>query len=121
MEANIHRINDPHRKRSNAGSRANHLIRERKPKPFSRYFSIDSVGNAPRDAVEAYVAEQLDHHKIADANVQDRLKKYQISCPEVDLSRMQKTSHGVFWYNLHLVFVHRERWNEDRHTVLGRV
>lgn len=41
--------------------------------------------------------------------------------PDVDLSQMQRTSHGVFWYNLHLVFVHRERWNEVRHEILARV
>jgi hypothetical protein len=58
---------------------------------------------------------------MADPNVQARLEKYQISCPEVDLSQVQKTSHGVFWYNLHLVFVHRERWNEVRREVLERV
>ena len=98
-----------------------HLIHKRKPKPFKGNFSIRSVGHAPREAVEAYVAGQLVHHKMADPNVQARLREYQISCPEVDLSQMQKTSHGVFWYNLHLVFVHRERWNEIRHTVLDRV
>ena len=98
-----------------------HLIRERKPKPFKGNFSIRSIGNATRESVENYVADQLGHHTMADPNVQGRLEQYQIVCEEVDLSQMQKTSHGVFWYNLHLVFVHRERWNEIRHEVLSRV
>ena len=98
-----------------------HLIRERKPKPFRGNFSIRSVGKATREAVETYVAEQLGHHKMADPDLQARLERYQITSPEVDLSQMQKTSHGVFWYNLHLVFVHRERWHEVRHIVLDRM
>lgn len=98
-----------------------HLIRERKPKPFKGNFSIRSIGNATRESVEKYVADQLGHHKMADPDVQARLEQYQVICPEVDLSQMQRTSHGVYWYNLHLVFVHRERWNEVRHAILARV
>lgn len=98
-----------------------HLIRKRKPKSFKGNFSIRSVGNATRESVEKYVAEQLGHHKMADQNVQARLEQYQVRCPEIDLSQMQKTSHGVFWCNLHLVFVHRDRWHEVRHEILTRV
>ncbi len=104
-----------------AKGRLYHLIRERKPKPFKGNFSIRSIGNATRESVEKYVADQLGHHTMADPNVQARLEQYQVICPDVDLSKMQRTSHGVFWYNLHLVFVHRERWNEVRHEVLARV
>ena len=37
------------------------------------------------------------------------------------MSRPQKTSHGIYWYNLHVAFVHRERWMEVREEVLQRV
>jgi hypothetical protein len=104
-----------------AKGRLYHLIRGRKPKPFKGNVSVRSIGNATRESVENYVADQLGHHKMADPRVQARLEQYQIVREEVDLSQMQKTSHGVFWYNLHLVFVHRERWNEVRHEILSCV
>jgi len=58
---------------------------------------------------------------MADVRVQERLKRYQISCSEVDLSKPQRTSHGLFWYSLHVVLVHQHRWNEIRHDVLEGV
>ncbi len=98
-----------------------HLIRERKPRPFRGNFALRSIGKATRADVEKYVGDQLGHHQMADPRVQARMDQYQIHCDEVDLSQLQKTSHGVYWYNLHVVFVHRERWNEIRHEVLSRV
>jgi len=98
--------------------RLSYLVRSRKPKPFKGNFAIRSIGNATRESVQHYVADQLGHHQMADPEVQRRLAQYQIDCSNVDLSQMQKTSHGVYWYNLHLVFVHRERWCEIRHDVM---
>ncbi len=47
---------------------------------------------------------------MADDRVQARFRQYQRSQPEIDLGRERHTSHGVFWHNLHVVLVHRERW-----------
>ena len=58
---------------------------------------------------------------MADPRIQAQFAEYQVSRTEVDLSKMQKTSHGVFWYQLHLVFVHQERWSEVRRDVLLRL
>jgi REP element-mobilizing transposase RayT len=58
---------------------------------------------------------------MADPRIQKRFAKYQIAHPEVDLSQPQTTSHGVYWYNLHIVLVHRERWTEVREGVLQRL
>jgi REP element-mobilizing transposase RayT len=58
---------------------------------------------------------------MADPKVQDRLERFQIVQPSVDLSRPQHTSHGLFWYNLHLVLVHRERLVEINDDTLSRV
>ena len=97
------------------------IVRDRKPKPFKGNYSIRSIGRCTRETVEAYVQDQLEHHKMADLKVQARLQTYQLVCPEIDLSKMQKTSHGAYWYNLHVVLVHRERWCEVRDDVLSRV
>ena len=58
---------------------------------------------------------------MADDRVQDRLSQYQISCADVDLSEARRTSHGLFWYSLHVVLVHQDRWNEIRHDVLAGI
>lgn len=55
---------------------------------------------------------------MADANVRERLKQYQIYCPDVDLSEPQTSSHGRYWYNLHIVLVNDGRFMEIRDAVL---
>ena len=97
--------------------RLQYLIRSEMPKPWRRNFAVQSVGRVTREDVENYVVSQVGHHRMADPKVQDRLERFQIVQPNVDLSRPQHTSHGLFWYNLHLVLVHRERFVEinDEH------
>lgn len=58
---------------------------------------------------------------MADPKVQARLGQFQIVQSNVDLSQPQHTSHGRFWYNLHLVFVHRKRLAEISDDTLSRV
>jgi hypothetical protein len=58
--------------------RLQYLLREPLPKAFQRNYSIHSVGSANLAAVEAYVASQLEHHRMADQRVQLRLAKHQI-------------------------------------------
>ena len=101
--------------------RLQHLVRRRVPKAFQGNYAIRSVGTVTRETVEAYVANQLGRHRMADPAVQARFAEYQIERPEVDLSQPQRTSHGMYWYNLHVVLVHRERWTEGRDDVLQRV
>jgi hypothetical protein len=66
--------------------RLQHSVRERLSKAFHGNYAIRSVGNVTRETVEAYVADQLGHHQMADLRVQERLARYQIQCPDVDLS-----------------------------------
>ncbi len=101
--------------------RLQHAVRADRPKALKRNFALHGFGKVTRNVVQNYVADQLGHHQMADPKVQQRLQTYQISCPEIDLSEPQKTSHGLFWVNLHLVFVHRHRWNEIRGEVLMNV
>lgn len=89
--------------------RLQHLLQRTMPRAFQRNYSLRSIGSTKRDKVEAYVASQLGHHSMADARVQARLEEYQVHDETVDLSRQRQTSHAIYWYSLHLVFVMRDR------------
>jgi REP element-mobilizing transposase RayT len=98
--------------------RLQHEIRARAPKALQRNYCLRSIGSATRTVVEGYVADQLGHHRMADPDVQKRLARFQRSYPDVDLSQPSFSSHGEYWYNLHVVFVNDERWMEIRESVL---
>ena len=98
--------------------RLQHLIRQRLPKAFRRNYCLRSIGSATRQIVEAYVANQRRHHRMADPRVQERLADFQKRYPLVDLSKPAFSAHGEYWYNLHLVIVNDERWMEIRQEVL---
>jgi REP element-mobilizing transposase RayT len=104
-----------------AKGRLQHLVSNRLPKPLKRNYAIRSIGRVTRETVEGYVASQLEHHVMADPRVQERLRRFQIHCPQIDLSKARQTSHGLYWYNLHVVLVHRERWAETREDVIRGV
>ena len=101
--------------------RLQYLIRASVPKAFQRNYALRSFGPATRAAVEAYVAAQVTHHPRADPRVQVMLERHQIQHADVDLSRPRTTAHAIYWYNLHIVLVHRERWAEVREDVLGEL
>jgi REP element-mobilizing transposase RayT len=98
--------------------RLQHLLQKTHPKVFQRNFSLISIGDASRTAVENYVSEQLEHHPAADRRMQEMLSQYQLSFPSVDLSKPRYSSHGQYLYNLHLVFVHESRMRESREAEL---
>jgi hypothetical protein len=58
---------------------------------------------------------------MVDLAVRQQLKQCQILRPNVDLSQPRRTSHGLFWYNLHIVLVHRARLGDIRIDTLNRV
>ncbi len=101
--------------------RFQNIVRNKYPKAFQRNYFLHSIGSANREVTEGYVSTQLNHHKMADSRVQDKLKKYQITYPEVDLSQLIQSSHGRYIYNLHLVFVNNGRWMEIREEHLEKV
>lgn len=94
--------------------RLQNLIQPTHPKAFHRNFSLTSVGDAKRDAIESYVADQLGHHRMADDRIQQRLESFQLTFPDVDLAQPVFSAHGRYLYNLHLVLVHEDRWCEVR-------
>jgi REP element-mobilizing transposase RayT len=94
--------------------RLQHLIQEKAPKAFRRNFHLMSLGAANREAIEDYVAGQLNHHRMADHRIDRLLSDFQFEFPDVDLSLPQRSNHASYLYNLHVVLVHAERWNEVR-------
>src|SRR5262245_43407984 len=97
--------------------RLQYSIRTVRPKALKRNFAIRSFGRVTRNVVDNYVASQLTHHPVADARFKQILHRFQIHRNEVDLSEPRRTSQGIYWYNLHVVLVHRERWSEFREEV----
>jgi hypothetical protein len=75
--------------------RLQYLVRESHPKAFQRNYALRSFGSATREAVESYVASQLQHHRMPDPRVQALLERFQIVNPDVDLCRSRSTSHGI--------------------------
>ena len=98
--------------------RLQYAVRHQWPKPFRGNYALRSFGKVTREVVERYVASQVEHHSMADTRVAERLARCQIVQEEVDLAQPQRTSQGLFWHNLHLVLVHRDRWMEIREDVL---
>jgi REP element-mobilizing transposase RayT len=94
--------------------RLQYQIRKQVPKAFKENYSIKSVGSAKLDVVQHYLDTQLEHHPMADPEVQARFGKYQIDHPQVNLGFPRRSAHGEFIYNLHLVLVHAGRWREIR-------
>ena len=94
--------------------RLQNLVQTHAPKAFRRNFRLTSVGDANRQTIEAYVRGQLGHHHMADERVDQMLAEFQFEFPDVDLSLPQRSAHGEYLYNLHVVLVHAERWREVR-------
>jgi REP element-mobilizing transposase RayT len=98
--------------------RLQHIVRSERPKAFRRNYSFRSVGRVKRATVERYVRDQLGHHPMADAEVQERLRKQHDVQASAGISEPRHTSRGLYWYGLHLVFVNEGRWMEIRPEVL---
>ncbi|NIR95755.1 MAG: hypothetical protein GWO08_19590, partial [Gammaproteobacteria bacterium] len=94
--------------------RLQHQIRVQIPKAFKGNYSIKSIGSTKIDIVQEYLDTQLEHHRMTDPKVQNKLVKYQIDHPSVKLNVIRRSAHGQFIYNLHLVLVHAGRWREIR-------
>ena len=101
--------------------RLQHLVRDRLPKAFRGNFAIRSFGNVSRTTVEEYVSKQVEHHPMADPRVVERLQHLQITNADINLADPQRTSQGLFWNNLHIVLVHRDRWIDVQEESLRSV
>ena len=102
----------PHTLVRSVKGRLQYLVRSERPKAFQRNYCLRSVGSAAREAVEDYVRGQPGHHPMSDPRVQAVLERNQICNPHVDLSRSRQGDHAIYWYNLHIVLVHAERFGK---------
>jgi REP element-mobilizing transposase RayT len=96
--------------------RLQHLVRTSRPRALRGNYALRSIGNVPRDTIEKYIERQLPHHRFADQRLVERLKQYQFVDDDVNLSQARRTSHGMFWHNLHLVVVRSNRdpeWHDN--------
>jgi putative transposase len=101
--------------------RLQYLVRASLPKALRANYALRSFGRVRREVIEAYVASQLGHHPMADQRVHILLERFQVEQPEVRLENHRSTGQGIYWYNLHVVLVHRGRWAEIDPDVLSRV
>ena len=89
------------------------LVCGNRVRAFGKNYGLRSIGSAKRSVIERYIESQLERHPMADARVQERLAQVQICNRDVDLSQPQRTTHALYWYNLHVVLEH-DGWNETR-------
>jgi REP element-mobilizing transposase RayT len=98
--------------------RLQYLLREDTPQCFCRNYSMTSVGSSNVEAIENYVARQVEHHRPADPRVQELLGKYQFYDPQIDLTERRRSASGEFIHNLHLVLVREDRLVDVREESL---
>ena len=91
------------------------------PNAFQRNYALRSIGWVDRITVNNYVAGQLQHHPLADPRAISQLEKYQFADDRVKLETPSRTSHGIYWYNLHLVLVNAERYRSIDDGRLSRL
>jgi REP element-mobilizing transposase RayT len=101
--------------------RLQYAVKRSRPKALKGNYAIRSVGKITRQTVEEYVAGQVQHHRFADDKFAERLKRLQFVDPAVKLDEPRWTSHGCYWYNLHVVLVREARSGEWRDDVLESV
>jgi REP element-mobilizing transposase RayT len=92
--------------------RLQYLVRGERPKVFQRNYCLRSVESVTREGVEKYVGAQAGRHSMADPRVQAMFQRNQFCNPHVDSSRPREGHHAIYWYNLHIVLVHTERFRE---------
>ena len=89
-----------------------YAVRDHHPKALEPHYAIRSFGTQEREIIEAYIAKQPTKHRMADERVQKLFEELVYIDTSVDLSLARTTGHGSYWYNLHIVFVHEDRWRD---------
>jgi REP element-mobilizing transposase RayT len=73
--------------------------------PLSRKVSVRALGENTRRDVEAYIERQVEREQFADPRFEQALQDLLFVDEKLDLSQPAASSHGRYWYNLHLVLV----------------
>jgi REP element-mobilizing transposase RayT len=85
---------------------------------FSRKVSVRALGENTRRDVETYIERQVERERFADPRFERALQELQYVDEKLDFSQPTASSHGRYWYNLHVVLVTDGRW---RMRDLGRL
>jgi len=102
--------------------RLDHALRQRgTPVAFSRKVSLRAIGHNRTGVVDRYIRDQLAHVDLADPKYRATLAKVAIHDPAVDLAEPTASSHGRYWYNLHVVFVVADRYRVGERGLLERL
>ncbi len=95
-----------------------YLSRDLDPIDFRRNYRIESCGDAKKEVLDEYVANQANKHRMADDQVQAVIESLQFQDKNVDLAAIQRSSYGEFVYALQIVLELEAGWNEVRKEVL---
>ena len=102
--------------------RLDHVLRSRgAPVSFSRKVSLRAIGHNRTPVVEGYVRDQLKHVELADPRYRELLASVTVNDATVDLSAPAISSHGRYWYSLHVVFVVAGRYRVGEQGFLERL
>ncbi|HEY2410996.1 MAG TPA: transposase [Pirellulaceae bacterium] len=99
--------------------RLQHLLKVDIPQLWRRHYSISSVGDANNEVLQNYVGRQVEHHRMADPRVVERLKKFLFHDASVDLTALRASAHGRFTHSLHLVLENKDHLSDMREQWLA--
>jgi hypothetical protein len=88
---------------------------------FSRKLAVRSLGDPTRAQVEAYIRDQVPNAALADERLREMLPSFTVVNPHVNLSQPSESTSGLYWYNLHLVLVVRERYRIGEVPTLAKI
>ncbi len=100
--------------------RLKYLLRDRGGIQWRRNFRLSTVGDANAETVDRYIANQLEHHKMASTAGHSILADAAWRDPNVDVSKPITSSHGQYILGLHGVLVHTERWRNTSPSFVDR-
>jgi len=98
-----------------AKGRLDHALRKADlATPFSRRVGFRTLGENTSSVVLNYLANQYDRVELADPRYVEKLRAASWMNPDFDASDPIPTSHGRYWYDLHLVLVTEDRFRIGR-------
>lgn len=93
-----------------AKGRLDHALRKAAMRmPLSRKVSVRAAGDNTRRDVEGYIESQVEAATFVNERFSRALAELQVLNDHVDLSQPAESSHGRYWYNLHVVLVAESR------------
>ena len=98
-----------------AKGRLDHALRKAgQPTAFSRRVGFRTLGHNTSPVVLNYLARQYDRVDLADPRYIEELQSASWSNPDFDASDPLPTSHGRYWYDVHMVLVTENRFRIGR-------